>query len=77
MPRGHKDVSPKVASLRGRVGLLSAADAPADQVQAAKDELAAAVREDRIRRLIEQAPPLTADQRKRIAALRAGGAAGP
>jgi Spy/CpxP family protein refolding chaperone len=69
---GTRDISPAVARLRGRVGLLTAAGAPAEQVQAARAELATALREDHIRRLIEKAPPLTPEQRECIAALLAG-----
>jgi len=67
------DISPEIARLRAVVGALSIAKAPPEAVEAARAELAVALFEDRIERLVADAPPLTAEQRARLAALIGGG----
>jgi hypothetical protein len=61
--------SSPVPRLKGRIGLLKASGAPAEELAAARAELAAAVAADRIRREVEAAPPLSAETRRKLAAL--------
>lgn len=65
----HHDISPEVAKKRARVGALTIAGASPEELAKARAELAEALREDRIRRLVEAWPPLTPEQRERLAAL--------
>lgn len=58
-------MSQAVLRLRGRLGMLTAAKAGPAAIEQARLELAAAVAEDRITRLIETAP-LNAEQRDRL-----------
>lgn len=62
--------SPATAHHRARVGALSRDRQPNDpEFLAAKRDLAAANIEDYITRVISAAPPLTAEQRTRLAEL--------
>lgn len=64
---------------RGRLGGLTRTGASPERIEAARCEIKAATAEDYIRRLVDEAPPLTEVQRARLAALllsaRRGGAA--
>ncbi len=62
---------------RGRVAALSRSRTSADpELVSARRNLRAARLEDHVQRVLAEAPPLTDEQRERIAALlRAGGAA--
>jgi hypothetical protein len=61
---------------RARVAALSRDRKPTDpDLLAAKRDLRASRAEEYIERIVNQAPPLTADQRSRIAALLRGGEA--
>ena len=63
-----------VLRLRGRLGMLVAAKADPAEIEQARAELADALLEARIKRLIEAAPPLSPERRARLAALISGGA---
>jgi hypothetical protein len=54
---------------RARVASLVSKGAPPEQVEAARADLAAANISAYIRRVIEAAPPLTPEQRNRLAAI--------
>ena len=54
---------------RGRLGGLRRVGASADRIEAAQREIKAATAESYILRLVTDAPPLTTDQRARLAAL--------
>ena len=67
-------ISPAVATERGRVASLSrsrAADDP--ELVSARRNLYAATLESHIARVLAEAPPLTDDQRRRLAGLFTGG----
>ncbi len=61
-----------VVRLRGRVGLLTASKAPSEEIAKARADLAEALVEARIAKLIEAAPPLSDEQRNRLIALLGG-----
>lgn len=68
-----RTLPPAVAHSRGRVAALSRSRPANDpELLAAKSELAAANLEAYVRRIVEAAPPLTADQREAILAAFAG-----
>ncbi len=69
---GPPDLDLIVRQKRGRLGLRSAAGAPPEEIEAAKAELAEAVFEARITKLLESAPPLTSEKKARLAALLGG-----
>ena len=69
---------PEAHSLKQlRAGIARASKRTGDPISAAdkRRDYAAAKLEDYIRRIVDQAPPLTEDQRSRIAALLRGGEA--
>lgn len=69
-------MSSNVTHFRARVGALSRSRTETDpDLVAARGELAAEKLAEQIRRTIETAPPLTAEQRERLALLLRGGAA--
>jgi hypothetical protein len=62
---------------RARVAALTRSRQPTDpDLLAAKRDLAESRAEEYIRRIVDAAPPLTQDQRSRIAALLQGGGEG-
>lgn len=61
-------IGPDVAGARSRLGVACKLGTPADVSEARRD-LAAAKLADYIKRTVDQAPPLTDEQRERIAAL--------
>jgi hypothetical protein len=64
-PRARSFPDP-VVHLRGRIGLLTAAKAPPEEIEQARAELAEALLESRIAKLIETAPPLAARSAPRL-----------
>jgi hypothetical protein len=70
----NRSPAPAVAKARGRVGSLtrSRTDQDPDLVDARRD-LAAANIGEYVRKVVSNAPPLTAEQQDRIAALLGGG----
>ena len=62
-------MDPEVAHARARVAALSLLRNHPEELAEARARLAALVRENRIRKLVQAAPPLTPEQRGRIAAL--------
>jgi len=58
-----------VLSARNRLGALVRNGAPYPEVEAARRELALVRAEAQIARIVEQAPPLTPEQRLRLAAI--------
>jgi hypothetical protein len=69
-----RNVAPDVAKLRARVGALVICDAPPEVIEAARVELAAAVWQARIRRMIAAAPPVSDELRAELAELIRGAA---
>lgn len=68
-----RTLPPAVAQSRGRVAALSRSRSATDpDLLAAKSELAAANLEAYVRRIVEDAPPLTPDQREAVLAAFAG-----
>ena len=69
--RKHKphDISPEVSRLRARVGALAIVGAPPEEIAQARAELAEALLEARIEKLIAAAPPLSPEKKARLAAL--------
>lgn len=65
-------IDPAVARARARVAVASRKRDEGAQLEARQD-LAAAKIEDYIRRTVDAAPPLTSDQRNRLALLLRGG----
>ncbi len=63
-----------VNQLRGRLGQLVATKASPEKIAEARAELAEAELEQRIAKLIAEAPPLSAEKKARLAALLAGAA---
>lgn len=64
MTRGTHHVKP-----RGRLGQLIRDNAPDEAIEEARRELKEATVQNYIERIVDGAPPLTADQRRRLAAL--------
>jgi hypothetical protein len=62
-----------VNQLRGRLGQLVATKAPPEKIAEVRAELAEAELEQRITKLLEQAPPLSPEKKARLAALLDGG----
>jgi hypothetical protein len=58
-----------LASERGKLGGLIRRNAAPDRVEAARNELRSAIIDDHIRRLVDAAPPLSAEQRAKLAVL--------
>lgn len=63
-----------VNQLRGRLGQLVATKAPAEKIAEVRAELAEAELEQRIAKLIAEAPPLSPKKKARLAALIKGAA---
>lgn len=59
----------EVIRLRGRLGLLVSAKAPAEDIAQARAGLAEALLEQRIEKLIAAAPPLSSETRAKLAAI--------
>ena len=67
-PTNRAPHSPAVARQRGRVGALTRSRTPDDpDLIAARTELRTELLADYIRRVVEQAPPLSTEQRDRLA----------
>lgn len=64
-----------VMSVRGKLARAYDKRVPADEAkrQALRSELAAAKIEKYIKRVVDEAPPLTAEQRERLASILVGG----
>jgi hypothetical protein len=58
-----------VARARGVVGRRVSINAPREEIEQAQAELAAAVLERRIKKLLESAPPLSPEKKERLRAL--------
>lgn len=67
--RKRRNIDPDVARERGRVGSLAAAGASPARLEEARVDLAAARLAEHIRRVVDAAPPLTPEQRERLALL--------
>lgn len=65
-------ISPEVARTRSRLGVASRRGDSA-AIEAARRDHTAARLEDFIRRTVDAAPPLSLEQRQRLAALLSGG----
>lgn len=70
---GTRNVPKQVARARSSLGRKIQLDAPPEAIQAARADLAAANAEAAIRRVVDRFPPLTADQRARLAVILLGG----
>jgi hypothetical protein len=64
----RRRIHPAVATAKARVGSLAAAGASPEKLAEARAELEAAKTDAAIDALIAKAPPLTAEQRARLAA---------
>jgi len=76
--RQRRQIPSEVATLRGRVAALTRSRPPNDpELLAARAELKAASAREYIRRLVDEAPPLTDEHRRRLVAMLHAGPTAP